>query len=253
MKKEISFPALFKAMLKKAWLIVALALIFSVVSYVIAAYYTTPMYTSNTKIYVRNTKTGSLTSSDLDLSRNLLNAYIEVLLGNNMLQTVADELNELRLTEEHGAYLKNKDYSISQIKSMIKATPGDETEIITINVTSANPKEAKLINLLLLKHLPDEVKRVINTGEAKELYEPTLPTSPSSPNAIKDALSGGLIGFIIAVAIIFLLFLTDSAIHSEADLIEAFGDISILGVVPNIQSKDSQVYAANVTSKKKRS
>ena len=251
MKKELSLSSLFKAMLKKAWLIVALALVFAAVSYVVAAYYTVPQYTSNTKVYVRNAKTGSLSSSDLDLSRNLLNGYIEVLVGNNMLQLVADELNELRLTEDYN-YLRKSDYSIGQIKSMIKATPGNDTEIITINVTSTNPKEAKLVNLLLLKHFPDEIKRVINTGEAKELYEPTLPTAPSSPNISKKTLTGALIGFAIAVAIIFLLFLTDSAIHSEADLTEAFDDISILGVIPTIQSKDSQVYSSVPSTQKKR-
>ena len=253
MKKEISLSALFKAMLKKAWLIVALALIFSIASYVVAAYYTTPMYTSNTKVYVRNEKLGNLTSSDLDLSGRLLNAYIEVLFGNNMLQLVTDDLNELRLNSEYSGYLSTSDYAPGQIKSMIKAAPGNETEVITITVTSANPQEAKLVNMLLLKHFPDEVKRIIDTGELRVINEPSLPTSPSSPNITKNTLTGGLIGFVIAVAIVFLMFLTDSSIHSETDLNESFSDISILGVIPNIQSKESQAYIYASSKNKKAS
>ena len=253
MKKEISISALMKAMLKKAWLIVALTLVFSLVAYVIAAYYTTPMYSSNTKVYVRNEKLGNLNTSDLDLSGRLLNAYIEVLFGNNMLQLVADDLNELRLNNEYAGYLSTGDYAPGQIKSMIKATAGDETEVITITVTSANPQEAKLVNMLLLKHFPDEVKRIIDTGELRVINEPSLPTSPSSPNITRNTLTGGLIGFIIAVAIVFLMFLTDSSIHSETDLNEAFSDISILGVIPNIQSKESQTYIYASSKSKKAS
>ena len=253
MKKEISLTAILKAMWKKAWLILILTLVFAMVAYVIAAYYTTPKYTSNTKVYVRNIKTGSLTTNDLNLSRNLLNAYIEVLMGNKMLDLVANDLNEYRLTDEYKNDLKSRDYGISDIKSMIKATPGDETEIITINVTSTNPREAKLVNLLLLKHFPDEIKRVIDTGEAKELYTPTLPTTPSSPNVARNTLIGGLLGFIIAAAIVILTFMTDSAIHSEADLTDAFSDISVLGVIPIIQTKDSPTYISESKSKKTRS
>ena len=50
------------------------------------------------------------------------------------------------------------------------------------------------------------------------------------------------------------MFLMDSAIHSEKDLSDAFGDIAILGVIPNIPSKDSQVYShASTKNKKSRS
>ena len=240
MKKEISLSAILKAMWKKAWLILIFVLVFALASYVMA-YYTPKKYTSNTKVYVRNIKTGSLTTNDLNLSRYLLNAYIEVLVGNNLLQLVADELNELRPLEGY-EYLKDQDYKASDIKSMIKATPGDETEIITINVTASSPSEAQCVNILLLKYFPDEIKRVIDTGEAKALYDPTVGVQ-TSPNIVRNTLLGALLGFIIAAAIILLIFMTDSTIHSETDLTEVFNDIPVLGVIPIIQAKDTQAYS----------
>ena len=133
---------------------------------------------------------------------------------------------------------------------MIKVSLDEDAQVITINVTANNPKEAKAVNLLLREYFPNEVKRIINTGEAIPLYDPTLPSSPSSPNIMRNTLIGGLLGFIIAAAIIIIMFMTDSAIHCENDLIEAFSDITVLGVIPIIQTKDTQAYVSSSTKKR---
>ena len=250
MKKEISLSDIIKAMLKNLWLIVILTLVLSVVAFTYTSLFTTPKYTSNTKLYVRNIKDGSLTTNDINLSRNLINAYIEVLLGNKVMDAVAQELNQLKDTPGY-EYLKSEGYSRGYIRSAVKATAGDETEIITINVTTVNAKEAKLINEKLFDHLKGQVKEVINTGEPRQIYEPTEPTSPSSPNVTKNTITGALIGFVIAAAIIIMLYMMDTAVHDENDLSEAFDNITILGVIPLIHSKDAQVYASTNIKKRK--
>lgn len=252
MKREISLSDIIKAMWKKAWLIIILTLVCALVAYVVAAYYTTPKYTSTTEVFVRNAKLGSQTSNDMDLSKSLLSPYKRVLLNRSLLGIVADELNELKKDDgaEYKEYLKSGEYTASQIKSMISVSLDEDSQTITINVTTTNPKEAKLVNWLILQHFPDEVKRIINTGEAIPFdEEPTLPTAPSSPNIMRNTAIGALLGFVAAAAIIILLFMTDSAVHSEADLTKAFDDISVLGVIPVIQTKDTQAYVS--TNKKK--
>lgn len=242
MKKEISLSDIVKAMLKNLWLIVILTLVFAIVAFTYTTFFVTPKYTSNTKLYVRNIKDGSLTTNDINLSRNLINAYIEVLLGNKVLDAVAQELNQLKGTPGY-EYLKSEGYSRGYIRSSIRATAGEESEIITINVTTTNPKEAKLINDFLFVHLKGEVKNVINTGEPKQIYDPTEPTSPSSPNVSKKTITGAFIGFVIAAAIIMMIYMMDTAVHDENDLSENFDDITILGVIPLIHTKDAQVYS----------
>lgn len=252
MKKEISLGDIIKAMWKKAWLIIILTLVCAVVAYIIAAYYTAPKYTSTTEIFVRNAKSGSQTTNDMTLSKNLLSPYKKVLLNNSLLQKVADELNANKDNPDFNTgFLKESDYTMSQIKSMIRVSLDEDSQVITINVVASNPKEAQAVNLFLERHFPDEVKRIINTGEAVSLYEPTLPKSPSSPNVSRNTLIGAIVGFVIAAAIIILMFMTDSAVHSETDLTEAFGDISVLGVIPVIQAKDAQNYVS--TTPKQRS
>ncbi len=251
MKKEISLGDIIKAMWKKVWLVIILTVVCAVIAYFIAAFFTAPKYTSTTEVFVRNAKVGSQTTSDMTLSKNLLSPYKKVLLNNNLLNQVADEINALKEDKEFNTgFLQKKDYSMSQIKSMIKVSLDEDSQVITINVTANNPKEAKAVNLLLEKYFPDEVKRVINTGEAIPLYEPTLPKAPSSPNITRNTLIGAILGFVLAAAIIILLFMTDSSVHSETDLTEAFEDIPVLGVIPIIQAKDTQAYVSTSPSQK---
>ena len=250
MKKEISLTDLVKLMLKKIRLIVVLTLIFAMAMFFFSSFVAKPKYVSDTKLYVRNIKDGSLTQNDINLSRYLLNAYIEVLLGNKVMDAVAQELNQLKDLPGY-EYLKPEGYSRGYIKSTVKATPENETEVITINVTSTSAKEAKLINEKLFEHLKGQVNEIINAGEPRQIYEPTEPTSPSSPNITKNTILGALVGFLLALCIIVFLYMLDTTIHDENNLTEEFSDITMLGVIPVILSKDAQVYSSTNTKKRK--
>ena len=61
---------------------------------------------------------------------------------------------------------------------------------------------------------------------------------------------GGLLGFVIAAAIILILFMLDTAIRDEHDLANAFDDITILGVIPVIQSTTKAQGNEQVNEKK---
>ena len=236
MKKEISLNDLLQAMLKKAWLIVILTVVLAIIAYTFSAYFMTPKYSSVTEIYVYNPKAGTnVTQSDLNLSQSLLKTYIRILTGNNVTGAVAKRLNEIRGTEGY-EYLRSTEYTMSTIKSMISASAIDDTEIISVKITSPSPEEAYLVNCLLLEELTPETKRIVKAGAVESIYDPTYPSVPSSPNIARNTFIGGLLGFVIAAAIITLLFMLDSAVHDEQDLNNAFDDVTILGVIPIIQS-----------------
>ncbi len=237
MKKEISLNELLTALLKKAWLVIILMVVTATLAFSISNWFMTPKYTSVTEIYVYNPKAGTdVQQSDLNLSQSLLKTYIRILTGNNVTDKVADRLNEARESDpELYSYLKPH-YSRSTIKSMISASPIDETEIISIKVTSTSPEEACLVNVLLLEELTPETKRIVKAGAVESIYDPTMPSAPSSPNTTKNTIIGALIGFVIAVAIILILFMLDSAVRDEKDLTTAFESITILGVIPVIQA-----------------
>ena len=250
MKKEISLNDLLQAMLKKVWLLIILTVIFAIVAYAVSAYFMTPKYTSVTEIYVYNPKAGTnVTQSDLNLSQSLLKTYIRILTANNVTGAVANRINELRGTEGY-EFLRESKYTMGTIKSMISASEINDTEIISVKVTSTSPEEAYLINSLLLQELTPETKRIVKAGAVESLYEPTLPSSPSSPNILRNTVVGALLGFIVAAAIIVLLFMLDSAVRDEKDLTTTFENITILGVIPVIQASSKATAEAADAVKK---
>ena len=250
MKKEISLNDVLQAMLKKVWLLIIFTVVFATVAYAVSAYFMTPKYTSVTEIYVYNPKAGTnVTQSDLNLSQSLLKTYIRILTANNVTGAVADRINELRGTEGYD-FLQESKYTMGTIKSMISASEIDDTEIISVKVTSTSPEEAYLINCLLLQELTPETKRIVKAGAVESLYEPTLPSSPSSPNILRNTIVGALLGFMVAAAIIILLFMLDSAVRDEKDLTTTFENITILGVIPVIQASSKATADAADTAKK---
>lgn len=237
MKKEISFNDLLKVMLKKAWIIVIFTVIAAVLAYTLSAYAITPKYTSNTEIYVYNQReNATINTSDIGLARYLINSYIRILTGDTVVGQVADQLND-NVGKPGYEFLTLSEYSIKTIKSMINASHIEDSEIISIKVTSTSPEEAKLINTLLFEALQPEVKRVAKVGAVESLYPPTLPEAPSSPNKTRNAIIGAFLGFIAAAAVIFVLFMLDTAIRDEQDLTSAFDGITVLGVIPVIQNE----------------
>jgi len=242
MKKEISLNDLLKAMLQKVWLIIVLTVVVGILAYSLSAFVMTPKYTSQTELYVYNPKeSGNITTSDINLSRYLINTYIRILTGNTVVGTVADQLNDLRGTSGY-EFLSEEEYTLKSIKDSITASAIDNTEIISVKVTTDNPDEAQLINKLLFETLQPEAIRVAKVGAVEALFEPTLPTAPSSPSILKNTAIGALLGFVIAAAIIVILFMFDSAVHDEQDLASAFEDVTILGVIPIIQATKAQTH-----------
>lgn len=253
MEKEISLVQIAKAMWKKAWLIILLTVIGAIVAYSISAFLIDPQYTSNAKLYVYNPKAEGTTinTSDFSIAKHLVDTYIVILKSNSVLNDVADDLNALRGTQGHDFLDKENEYTAARISKMISAASINDTEAFSIDVKASSPEEAKLINEKILEKLQPALIDKVKAGSVNIIDSPTLAKEPSSPSISKNTMIGALIGFFIAAAIICLLHMTDTVIRDESNLEEAFENISVLGVIPVIQSSKSQKYTSENNSAEK--
>lgn len=64
-----------------------------------------------------------------------------------------------------------------------------------------------------------------------------IPTMKSAPSLKKYALTGALIGFVVAAVIIILMLLLDYQIHTEDYLISTYPKIPLLGVIPDFDMR----------------
>ena len=242
----IDLLKLCKVLLNKAWLLIIVALLFAIVSFVVTKNMIKPEYQATSKLYVFNKSdvgtSGAVSSSDISTSKILVNTYIVVLQSDSVLGQVVDTISEYQ-GKEGFEYLGTEPYTTGQLRQMISAGSINSTESFSVTVTAHDPYQAKFINDAILYFLPDEIIRVVKAGAVEIIDKASIPTKPSSPSIMKNTVLGGFVGGVLTAAIIVVMSLFDNLFHTEEDLQSEFPDINVIGVIPDYKS-DSRKYGA---------
>ncbi|MBR3848824.1 MAG: hypothetical protein IKM21_05995 [Oscillospiraceae bacterium] len=204
-------------------IIAAVAATLGIVFFLVSQFLLTPVYTSQTLLHVSNMterKSSIVTTSDVQVSRELLDTCVVILNSRTVLDKVAEQ--------------SGLDYTAQQIKGMISAQSVSSTEIFKISVTHTNPKEAQIIADTITRVAPAEFKRVLNGGAVSIVDYATYPVSPSSPNVSKNTVLGILLGAIVTAAFYILIEAMDTRVRDEFTLEEEFG-LPIIGVIPSFE------------------
>lgn len=220
---ELDLKKTLSVLFSKIWIIIAVTVLSGAMFFVGSKYFITPKYTSQALLYVSNMserKSSMLTTSDVSVSKELVETCVVILNSRTVLDKVAEEAG--------------LPYTASQIKSMIAAESVSETEVFRISVTHINPLEAQIIADAIIKVAPSEIKRVMNAGAVSVIDYATLPISPSSPNIPKNTVLGAMLGAFLVVGIILVLQVFDNRVKSEFVLVENF-DLPIIGMIPSFK------------------
>lgn len=220
----IDLGELFRVLLSKVHIIILAAILMALVAFVGTKLFVTPMYTSVTKMYVLakdgNSTTSSSNYSELTAGSMLTKDYMELVKSRPILEKTISVLN-----------LKMQP---AELANMISVSTPTDTRIMTVSVESANPKQAKEIADAVREAVGVQIKEIMSVDSVNTVEEGNLPTSPSSPNTMKNMMLGGILGFVIAAGIITLIYLLDDTIKTPED-VENYLGLNVLTSVP-IQS-----------------
>lgn len=238
--KEINLAEILSAILRKLWLIVLVAIIAGAVVYVYTDQCVTEMYKSRITLYVCNTvalddKAVNITASDLATSQRLVATYIEMLESNQVMQKVAENINESQ---------QKYKYTASSIKSMVAAAPLNETEIFEVVVSSPDPKLACLIANEIANVAPEVIEGFVVGSTASVVDYAEEAKTPYAPNVRSNTTVGMILGAVIAICAVILQTLLDVRIKSEEDLALVSG-APVLGLIPDLamDSRDHYGYS----------
>lgn len=239
--RELDLRLLVLALMRKLWLIVLCAVILGAVAFGYTQYFVTPMYRASVTIYVNNNRlniegnTATLTASDLSVAQRLVATYVINLKSDRVLNKVAQELDV--------------ELSAAQIRNMITAEAVDNTEVFNVTITNADPVLATQIANAIAKVAPDEISEIVVGSSTKIIDYATVPTSPSSPNVMRNTALGAVIGIVLAAVIAILQELLDVRVREEQDVIR-ISDAPILGRIPDFALDDKgDAYAEASKSK----
>ena len=141
---------------------------------------------------------------------------IEILKTPSFLDDVAND------TEQHDNDTLSQAVHISSI---------NETELLKITVTTNEAYLSLKIANTILNKAPDKLLSVYKNGEVEIVDSPKYPLKPDDKNLIMKIIIGGLTGFIIGVAIVFIKSFFDTKVRNS-EMIEKRYNVSILGELP---------------------
>ena len=235
---EIDLKAVFFELLNNWFMIVISTVLVAAIAFCGTKFLMTPMYQSTSELYVLNSNT--ITSiADIQIGNYMTKDYEVVVKGRPVLEQVIDNL-ELKM-------------NYKQLKSKISLRIPENTRILQITVTDANPNRAKAI--------ADEMANVV----AAYIEEKMAQKAPSilsygyadggvvSPSISRNTMLGAIIGACLAMAIIIISYLVNDTIMTAEDVERKLG-LNVLGTLPlrDKEKAHKEKNAANKADKSKK-
>lgn len=277
MTNEISLVLLFKV-LKSAWwkiLIITLAVVLVVAAVTEIAI--DKKYSSSTEFYILNASATSeyTTSALLSAVEYLANDYIDIILGDRMVDQIIKDLTEKGYTG----------YTPQNIRKMISSSTSAGSSIFNITVTHTNRNVAYYVSESIKNNAPDIIREISRPsyisnmyrkeitydehGNAVEKYvqitaadlecvvvirSPELAITHVSPNIIFNTLVGGVLAAGLSYIIFLIRKIFDTTIRSEETAKELF-DHPVFGNVPtwNVSNTAAEDKPQDTSNKKTRS
>lgn len=214
---EIDLLDLAMEMLQHIKLIIIATIIGGILSFGATRFLITPEYTASSMVYIF-TKTTSVTSlADLQLGSQLTADFTILATSRPVVERVIEEL-----------YL---DASYEQVLSTIQVENQSNTRIIKISATNPDPQLAADISNAMSDSLCKRVAEVMDTDEPSSVEKAIPPTTPSSPDVVRNTALGALLMMIITVGIVSIRYLLDDTIKTAEDVTK-YLNINTLAEIP---------------------
>lgn len=229
MNTEIDLKQVMMIIWHRIGMILLSTVVFALGAFLISRFAMTPKYTASASMYVysegNRVVNGTITSSELSTSQQLVQTYIVILTSNSVLDQVSEKLDYA--------------YTAEELRTMLTASAINNTETFRISVTNTDPVMAQKIANTLADVAPKEIIRVVRAGAVEVIDYATLPVKPTSPRTATNTAIGALLGMVLSMLFFIVSAMLDTAVRSEEDLTENF-DIPVLGVIPSLNMKDKE-------------
>ncbi len=220
--EELDIFLLARVILRKAWLVILVAVIGASVMFYRSAIATPDSYTASALMYVytnnpNQTSYQYANTADLNTAVRLLDTYSVVIRSKKVLDAVAERIGP-PLTAE-------------MLQGLIRVDSVSRTEVMRISVTSPDPYLSMNICNAVAECAPGEIIRVVNAGQVVVIDYASLPESRDSKGVMTNVVVGGGAGAMLVCGALLLLFMRDRHIQSDETLRERF-PIEILASIP---------------------
>ncbi|MCI8347409.1 MAG: hypothetical protein HFJ12_05655 [Bacilli bacterium] len=223
--EEINLKELFRFLLSKIKVIILCMLIVMLLGFIYVYFLLTPMYHSSTTLILvsdNNNTNSSMVQSDINLNKNLVSTYSEIVKSRTVLKQVIKELD--------------LDMTVKELSKLIEVELVENTEIIRIEVSNKNNKLAKDMVTTTADTFMKEVQEIYNLTNVSIIDKAYLEKEPYNIDLPKQMIIFAVLGFGFGTLITFLIFYFDTTIKSASDIEEKL-DLPVIGNVTLVEKK----------------
>lgn len=217
--EEINLKDLAKFFISKIKIIIICMIVFLIGGFIYINYILTPMYHSSTTLILvsnNNSENTNLIQSNINLNKNLVSTYSEIIKSRTVLKKVIKKLD--------------LDTDVEKLSKRIEVTSIENTEIIRIEVSDENNQLAKYIVENVTDVFMKEVQKIYKLANISVVDKAYIEKEPYNVNKIKQLIIFALGGLGTGLVIVFLIFYFDTTIKSAKDIEEKLG-LSVIGQV----------------------
>ena len=217
---EIDLLELLMVMKKHLSAILLAGIVGLVIMFAYTSFLVTPLYSASSMMYVMPDNSNSMNSytlNDMQVGQQLTSDYSSMIKSRSFMEDVIKKLN---LTIDY-----------QQLLEKVEVTNPTSSRILQVTVNDPNPQTAADIANEMASVAESKLKEITGMQAIKIYEEAAVPDRPSSPNMKKNCALGLLAGFVLAMAVITILYLLDDTIKTEDD-IEKYLGMTTLAVLP---------------------
>ena len=222
MSEEIDLKELFNYYKSKIVFIIIVLILVIGVGNAYTLLTRTPMYKSETSIVLVSETKETYNSTELQLNKNLVGTYTEIIKSRKVLEPVIESLK--------------LDISYNELKGRVTVASVQNTEIIKVTVADANAKQAKKIANEIAKVFSTEIQKIYNLNNVTVVDKAIKATSPYNVNYVKDNVIYIAIGLVLSCGIVFIKFYFDTTIKTSEEIENKLG-LTVLGIVPKVEKE----------------
>lgn len=203
--------------------IILITIIFMLIGIIYSVGFVTPKYTSSTTLLLAtsessNSKTNTITTSDITLNSKLVSTYSELVKSKNVTRQVISNLG-IDETED-------------ELRDSITVSSVKDTELIKISVTDKNATNAYNVANEIAKVFTQKVSEIYNINNVQVLDQAEVSCSvPSNINHTKDVIMFTFVGLFVAIVFVLVANMLDTTIKSSEE-VEKLCNVPVIASIP---------------------
>ena len=213
--EEINLIEVFSYFKSKILAIIIVVLLILLAGNVYSIFFKTPMYQSNTTVLLVDENNTSF--NELQLNKNLVTTYTEIIKSRRVLNQVIKDLN--------------LDLTATELSNSVGVESVGDTQLIRITVKDSNKKLAATIADSIANTFTREIKNLYHLENVSVVDRAVVNNKAYNINIIKDNIIYLGVGLVLMFAVIFVMYYFDSTIKSSEVVEEKLG-LTVIGIVP---------------------